>query len=231
MVDRIFQTAKTLINTDGRGNFKPSDFDLVLFNVINEKYEEYFFDVNRLINRENRGVISSGLDNITDVLRENITHYLKHQPLVYQDSYFLLPDDLKYIDSLLYKKNRIELCKDFVSFNAITIFRHTQPDTTYPVGLKEGNAIKVAPDSIQFDVTVYYLRQLLMSKWTFFKLSGAELFNPSAPDFQDVDMHPSEEADIILRVLAKFGINLKETDLQNSTATKEAQDFNKENTL
>jgi hypothetical protein len=60
-------------------------------------------------------------------------------------------------------------------------------------------------------------------------INGSELFNPSASDFQDIDLHPSEENNVVMRTLKRFGVNLKEEDLYKATATEETQDFNQDN--
>ena len=54
------------------------------------------------------------------------------------------------------------------------------------------------------------------------------MYNPSNSDFKEIDIHPSEEADLILRVLQSFGINLKEPELQRVTEQIKTSEFNKE---
>jgi hypothetical protein len=230
MIDRVYQTVKMLANTDGRGNVSPQEYNLSLYNVMNEKYEEYPFEANRLANRQNRGLIGNGLENTLDNALERMQHYLKPATLTFASGVFNLPADLRYIDTVLHlNKTEIVLSKNASEFSHIANFVHIQPTLELPIGLRTGNVINVLPATITEDVSMYYLRKPLMPKWTYEVIGGAELFNPSAPDFQDIDMHPSEEDDIISRLLVKFGINLKEPDLQASAANSEAQEFNQQN--
>ena len=60
-------------------------------------------------------------------------------------------------------------------------------------------------------------------------IDDVEGFNPDALDFQDIDMHASEEDDIVSRLCVKFGINLKEQDLQMAGNNDEMQEDNKKN--
>jgi len=77
-------------------------------------------------------------------------------------------------------------------------------------------------------VTVSYLRNPVQAKWTYTIIDGVEVFNPSALDYVDVDIHPSEEDDIIIRVLQGFGVELKEQDIQQLTQADKLTEFQQE---
>lgn len=232
MIDRVYQTVKMLANTEVRGNFKPADFDKALYLVILEKFQEYPFELNRALNRQNRGLIGNGLENIPDDLIEKMQHFLEDTTLVFDQGAFVLPNNVRDIDSIFYlNKHEIVLSKNTHQFTHIANFKHTVPSVNYPIGLRLGNRIKVLPETIKEEVTLYYLRNPKIPKWTYIYVDDTELFNPSAADFQDIDMHPSEEDDIVSRVCIKMGINLKESDLEASSTRKESEKFNQENTL
>jgi hypothetical protein len=226
MIDRIFQTVKTLINTDGRGNFDPSDFNLILFNAIQERYESYITEINQQVNRENRGLINGGLENVPERIREKLQHYLTMAPLVKTAGLFTLPATYKFFDTITNAEGiEYESCKNNQEFN---ILKTTVANSDFPIYLKLGNTIRVQPD-VAGPLTIYFLRKPLFPKWTYVKMNNAELFNPSAIDFQDVDIHPSEEDNLTAMVCLKFGINLKETDLQTTMQNASIQETNKQN--
>lgn len=228
MINRIFETVKAYLNEDQRGNFKPSRFDTVLHNVVLEKYEELIYDVNRLVNRQNRGLINGGLDNATDKVREKIQHYIEPAKTInYSNGVFTLPEDLRYFDAVLYDNEIVELCKSNQEFRVVAT---TEPTGEFPIGLKQGNTITILPETIEDNVKVSYLRNPVRAKWTYTIIDDVEIYNPSASDFQNVDIHPSEEDDIVIRVLQAFGVNLKETDIQQITQAEKAREFNQENT-
>jgi hypothetical protein len=108
-------------------------------------------------------------------------------------------------------------------------FTDTAPTIKYPIYIRKGNSIQVAPASIVDKVTIWYLRNPLIANWTYQVVNGAELFDPSKRDFRDIDLHPSEENTIVLMILLRFGINLKEQDLQAIVQNKDTQDFQQEN--
>ena len=230
-IDRLYKTVLMFANSDIRGNVKPTDLRLALYDVVNEIVEEYFYEVNRMLNRENRGLINGGFENIPDRIREKILYFLKEDvALTYSAPYFELPADLRYIDSVFYQENNeVEFCKHNKEFKLLLNYADTLPTNTNPIGLRVGNKIKVAPTTIVDEVTISYLRNPLIPNWTYTVVGGAELFNPSAPDFQDIDLHPSEENRVVLATLKRFGVNLKETDLTQMTAAREQIDFNQDN--
>ena len=223
MLNRVHRTVKFLANTDGRGNVSPSEIDLAIHNRLQEKYEELLFEVNRLVNRQNRGLVNGALENTTDKVREKIQHYLEEKPATIAAGKFTIPSEVRYFDTVLYQRTYLELCKNNKEFLLCT----SEATAQYPIGLKTSNTVKVLPTSIDI-VTVSYLRNPLEAKWTYTVVDGVELYNPSKADFKDIDIHPSEEADLILRVLQSFGINLKEQDLQKVTEQMKATEFNKE---
>lgn len=230
-IDLVYKTVLTFTNSDIRGNVKPTDARLAINDVVNEIYEEYLYEVNRIINRENRGLISGGLENISDRIREKIQHFLMEDvEMTYIEPYFTLPKDLRYIDGVFYNGvNDVEFCKDNKEFKIVANLADTAPTTSYPIGLKIGDKIKIAPTTIVDNVTISYLRNPKIANWTYQVVMGSEIFNPSAADFQDIDLHPSEQNNVVLRTLSRFGINLKEQDLQAAAQNQTAQDFNQEN--
>jgi len=227
MIDRIFKTVKALLNTDGIGNFKPSDFDLILHSVVVEKFEELFFEVNQLLNRQNRGLITGGLDSLTDNVREKIQYYIVPKTtLTYAAPYFTLPADMRYFDNVLYTTATVELCKSNTEFEVV---KTTNPTVEYPIGLKQGTSLLIEPATIITNVTASYLRNPLQAKWTYTIINGEEIFNISAGDYQDVDIHPSEESDVLKRVALNFGVNLKEKDIQQHFRREEYVETQQEN--
>jgi hypothetical protein len=232
MIDRVYQTVRMLANTEIRGNMKPSDFDKALYNVICEIYEEYSFELNRWTNRLNKGLVSPGDQNIVDLLQEKINfHLVSFVPLAFASAKFTLPADLRYLQSIIYTtaNSEVSLCKNATEFNLLKRFEKTQPSTDFPIGFRTGNKVEILPDTINGGVVATYRRNPIIPKWTYVVFNGAELFNPSASDFKDIDLHPSEFDHIVSRLCVKFGINLKEEDLKAAGNEDDVQTFTKEN--
>lgn len=223
-----------LANSDIRGNVKPQDLRLAINDVCQEIYDEYPFDLNRMTNRENRGLLNTGVENMADLIRQRMNYFLvEDATLTYAAPYFTLPTTLRWIESISYEPEDdsvdVELCKTKREFKAITNYIDTTPTATRPIALQVGSTLKVAPASIIANIKLSYLRNPLVPNWTYIVVDGNEVYNPSAGDHQDIDLHASEEHNIVIRTLNRFGINLKAEDITAVTMNKEAQDFNQEN--
>lgn len=230
-IDRVYKTVLFFVNSDVRGNVKPDELRLAINNAVNEIIEDYFVEVNKAVNRENRGLVNSGLENIPERIREKITHFLKEELLTHDNGLFSIPSDCRYLDSVYYLETEIEPCKNAKEFKIISNVQDSRPTESYPIYLKIEDKIKVAPDTIVDEVSAWYLRKHKIAKWTFVVIGGSEVYNPSAPDFQDIDLHASEESKVILKTLQYFGVNLHEDQLVAYTRGEEALKTNEENTL
>lgn len=230
-IDRVKRAVETILNTDNRGNFKPEAFNTILYHVLNEIIENWLVEVNRLTNRENRGLVNGNLENLPDRIREKLMRYAVTETVPVNGSTFPLPTDIRYFDGVYDEfDNEIEMCKNMREFKHIKNYIHTTPTANYPIGIKKGDVIEVLPTTI-VNIVVSYLRQPYIPKWTYTIVDGVELFNPSAVDFQDIDMHVAEEENIVRRVLLHFGINLKEDDIQKALQQQEIVEEQKENNL
>lgn len=227
MNNRLYKTVKALINTDGNGNFNPEEYDLIVYNVVMEKFEELFSVINRFVNKKNRGMLGNGMENIVDNSREKLSYYSNQKAtLAYDTGVFNLPQDLMYIESINYKNSSIDLIKSVSNFE---LLKEDGVSIDYPICIKREGSIEVFPAEIIDEVTVSYLRTPRKNKWTYLSIGGTEVFNPSATDFQDIDIHPSEESDLVMKVLMRFGINLKDQEIKQAVAAQISQDFNEKN--
>jgi len=226
-IDRVYQTVLTFSNTDVRGNITPKDARLLINDSVNEIYEEYLLDVNKFVNRENRGLVNNGIENLPDRLREKLLHFLVEKELVHSTDHFELPSDMRYFDSVYHDDTEVEQTKNAKEFKLVSRQRHLVRN--HPIYLQIGAKIRVAPESIDADVVLFYLRQPKIANWTYSVVGTAEVFNPSLQGFQDIDLHASEESNVVLRTCLKAGINLKEQDLKALMQAIETRQLNKEN--
>lgn len=226
-IDRVFNKVKGYVNTDGRGNFSPTKFNLALHHAMTILNERKLQEVNKAVNRENRGLYSGGLQNIPDRIREKINYLLTTASVALDGSAYPLPADVLYLDTLLYNNTvPVEPSKDAGEFLAVSRCSLTTPTTEYPIYLKTGDTVEVLPATITDPLKIYYMRQPAMPKWTYQVIDGAELFDPTAGDFSDIDLHPGEEEDIVNEVLLYFGINLKEPDVTQAAMQMENTETN-----
>ena len=230
-VDRVYKAVLFFVNSDMRGNVKPDELRLAINTAVEDIVEGYFTELNRALNRQNRGLSGSGLENLPDRIRERLLYFLTEDDLVYDDPVFNLPSDLRYIDAVLYGDVEVTPCKNNREFKAISTLEDALPTADYPIYLRVGDDIKILPDTIDDDVSISYLRKQEIANWTYTVVGTAEVYNPSAADFQDIDLHPSEEYNVIIKTCGYFGVNLRESDIVNMANVEQQQEFNQDNAV
>lgn len=234
MIDRIYKTVLFISNNELRGNVAPHEFDLALYSAMLEIYEEYFYELSRHQIRANRGFVGTDFANIPDYIREKIRHYLESETLIPDSTntgvtIYTLPGDLRWLDTVLYEGEEITEAtgpKVFALLNKPGQLCVAKESGLY---LQDDSQIQVIPVSINGKIVIWYLRNPKQPKWTYTTIDGTDIHNPAASDFQDVDMHISEEDNLTRRVLLKMGINLKEQDLVAYMNQQESEEFTKEN--
>ena len=165
--------------------------------------------------------------NLPERLLEKINHYYKKDDLSISDNKCEIPADCRYIDHLKKEDQFIQIVSGEKEFTLLNNNRHTRSGY---YAYKSGKNLLFSKN-LSGSISCGYLRSPLISKWTYQVVGGAEIFNPSDSNFQDVDMHISEKNNLVIKVLLKFGINLKETDVQQISKIMENEEFKEENTL
>lgn len=224
-IDRVYKTVRAIANTDIRGNVTPAEIRLFINQAVNDIYNSYFSDISRAINRENRGLISVDISSLSSKIGEKIDHFLKESGLLVTDGLIQLPDDLRFLDSIYLDDYRIDLLKNTREFKTVKPYA----STTYPIARLKGREIEVYP-LINDTISISYLRNVTVANWTYAIINNTEVFNPSSPQFRDIDLHPSEESNLIIETLKLCGINLKEKDLEGFAYREDNREFNEENT-
>jgi len=223
-INRVYKIVLTLANTDIRGNVTPVEIRNHIIQVVNDIYEDYFHELNRSINRENKGLISGSIANLTDKIQQKLQHFLVDDEVVITGGVAELPSDLRFLESVFFGNERIDVLKNKREFNLLKSYA----SDTYPVAYRKANSLIIEPYTEGDEIDISYLRNPKSANWTYRIINGAEVFDPSSPQFQDIDLHSSEESNVIIKALNLCGVNLKEKDLQEFTSRKENKEFNEE---
>lgn len=220
-INRVYKTVLTLANTDIRGNVKPSEARLLINQAVNDIYNSYLYELNRAINRENKGLVSS---KISTSIEERIQYFLEDSEETVSEGVVSFPDDFKFLDSVYYDDERVDVLKNMKEFKLVKPYSSGK----YPIGCIKGKTLLVHPVEDGEELVVNYYRNIRIANWTYRVIGGTEIFDPSSPQFQDIDLHSSEESNVILKTLSLCGLNLKEEDLQAFSSREENKEFNDE---
>jgi hypothetical protein len=244
MIDSIYQLLKTIINKELRGNVSPAEFNLIAKQVQEKIFRGYFEDENRDKNKQNRGFTNKGYSNLAFVQRQRIDDLSKIANVVpisvpaASTAYieYTLPADLYLIkDRGVSDGNTVVDEVESSDLSFILSSTTTAPSATFPIYERYDNTLRVYPfikstaGDEAYPLTLRYLRLPNDPKWTYRVVSGSELFDNTAADFQDFELHESEYSNIVIEMLGYFGVNLREVDLaQYSEIQKNKQDSKEE---
>lgn len=212
LIDRIYKKVKTFVNTDVRGNVTPAEFNLFLHDAIQERQNELIGLINQHQNRANKGLLGKGLENVAENHREKLQHYLSSQLIISNATgQITIPSEAVYIDLIVKIKGDVEFeqCSNYQDF------RISKPTASskFPICIRFGSTIETYPIVNQQPMRISFIRKPIIPNWAYQVISGAELFDQSHPNFRDADAHPSEEDTLVVKVLKRFGINLKENEI------------------
>ena len=151
--------------------------------------------------------------------------------LINSQLYFLPPSDLHRIGTVIYK-DELELQRvDRDDFLHINMSRLTKPTTDYPIYIYEratqgtsGNDtgiphIYVYPTSITTasDIKVSYIRKPASVVWGF-TVGGLNQYLYNASASTQFELHPSEQNEVIMRILAYAGVVIRDPQIVQAAA-------------
>jgi hypothetical protein len=220
MIDRIKNIVYSILNKEKVGAVKPARFIDSCIKAQNNIQSNYF-EPEKFKSRNRRAAGHSG--NSIKMLEEKLSPFLKEADLASTTGLFTLPEDLYFIDERGVMYNDVS---EVDLLNGAR-FRREAGSTTFPVGTLTEGSIKVKPTTIT-GVSIDYYRKPKDPKWTYTEEGGVAYFNPDASDFQDFELHPSEEPNLITEILLDFGIIKRELNMvqliDNFKKTEDAND-------
>lgn len=223
MINSVRNTVLSVLNKNNYGYISPSDFNLFAKQAQLDIFEDYFYQYNYQINKENARQSGTGYADITKGYSEvidsfSVTAYLAH----IANNTFSVPTELT-TDSDYYLINKVLFVDgtslkemEQVSHSKITMLLnslYTAPSTTFPAFTIEESTLTAYPDTIDEyeDVKCQYIRYPEDPKWTYLSLTGGEpAFDSTASDYQDFELPLDDEPDLIMKILQYAGMSIRE---------------------
>ena len=240
MINSVRNTVLAYINKDNRGYVTPEQFNLFAKQAQMDIFEQYFYNYNNTLVKQNARQSGSGLADLAKRQSEVIDtfstlailtpstslnyYYPGQNPLNPNESDYYLIDRITY-------DTRIEV--ERVSHNKILNLLNsniTAPSLSYPVYTMSDDGIQVYPLSIPSAVPlaaleIQYIRYPRDPKWTWDILANGEpLFNQGATDYQDFELPLSDEPMLVNKILQYAGISIREGEVIQTAKADEIQD-------
>jgi hypothetical protein len=230
MINSVRNTVLSVLNKNNFGYISPSDFNLYSKQAQIEIFEEYFDDINKVINDENTRKSGTEYANSRKAIEETLESFLRTDLLVQVST----GSNKYYIPSLTttgyqaYMINKILCYKSVgtsrvfleeaekVSNSKITMLANsnlTAPTEKYPIYAQEGTTITVFPSTISASnsIDASYFRYPKDPKWTYTTLfNGEPTFNQSQPDYQDFEIPNEDEYKLVTKILQYAGLSIRD---------------------
>jgi len=231
-VDRIYQRVLTLANKEQRGYITPQEFNLFANQAQMDIFEQYFYDLNQF--RRIPGNDTQHADMV-DMLEEKISVFEVTAALG------LVPNPngvAGNLDTLprFYRLSNVRsgnTIMESVSRRDFRMFPNSPlaaPTATRPIYMVDtiNSVIQIAGDDTLTTADIDYIQSPRIANWTYVVVGEKALLNATSNDYQDFDLHPSEETELVLKILTLAGITLKDPNLFQAAASEDGKNIQQE---
>ena len=228
-IDTVYQKVLAFANKEQRGYITPQDFNLFARQAQQEIFEQYFYDLNQVARIPGNEYVHSDVD---DMLEEKMQVFERMDGSVTVGAYPHNADQSRTLPDYIYRISRVEFngygcdilkTKDFEELvaKAGPLIR---PTNKVPLANIRNNQIRVIGGAdlggVQTFMTptkiFYFVKIQKVPQWAYVVVNGKTLYNDNVSvDFQ---LHPSEESELVYRILAYAGITIQKPEITQVAA-------------
>ena len=239
-VDTVYQRVLALANKEQRGYITPQEFNLFANQAQMEIFEQYYYDLNKVfqINRGDHGYSGRELEEKIQIF-ENVDG-----PDVvsnYESLFGAANVVNKILPSYIYRIHRIELnnvsCEilrtnDFQAI--INGGKLTKASAKRPVANIRKNVLRVlggtdiGPNNEGFALPtgIYYAKKPTKVEWAYVIVNDKPLHNANIS--VNFELHPSEETELVYKILKFAGVNMKDEAVMSQAQSLEQYKLQRE---
>ena len=239
-VDTVYQRVLAILNKEQRGYVTPQEFNLFANQAQLDIFEQYFYDINQFGRIPGNDTEFSDMLNL---LNEKINIFEVDANMTYNATteHWSPPADLYRIGTIVY--NNVTTSKslypvpntvvttttpieaeriNFNEFLYINQSAYAKPANTRPVFVASEDGYKVYGDSLlTTNVRCNYIKEPAQVQWAYQMVFGEALYN--ANESTDFELHPSEETELVIKILEFAGLVVKDIGLYQVANQIEAQ--------
>jgi hypothetical protein len=238
-IDTVYQRVLTILNKEQRGYITPQEFNLLANQAQLDLFEQYFYDINQFGRMHGNDTEYSDMLNI---LNEKISLFEKTASLTYNGTtqYFPLPGDLYRVGTVIFNyqttnqfnvtsTGQIEAERvnknEFLYINSSPL---TKPRNTRPIYFSDLNGLKVYGDAAITTnvITLNYIKKPVKVQWAYTIVFEEPLYN--ATNSVNFELHPSEETELVVKILELSGLLIKDYNVYQSAVAEEVRNTQQE---
>ena len=220
-IDTVYQKVLAIANKEQRGYITPQEFNLFADQAQMDIFEQYFYDINQF----NRipGNDTEYADMLT-LLEEKIAIFKNIKLLNFVDPYYIKPKELYRLGTLETGFGEIEQIthKEYLNIKLSPLAR---PTLKRAVFIDTPQGYRVYP-TFTNSVQCHYVRKPRKINWGYNVINDTALYDATTSiDFQ---LHPSEENNLIVKILALAGIAIKDPAMYQIATAEDNKNIQQE---
>lgn len=237
-IDSVYQRVLGILNKEQRGYVTAQEFNLFANQAQDDLFEQYFYDINQFGRLHGNDTEYSDMLNI---LNEKISAFETTDTLNYDqvNNYFPLPTDIYRAGTVIYDNTTTNgfgvtttepIEAERVNRNEILYINSsplTKPINTRPVYTQNTNGINVYGNSeLTTNVKLNYIRRPARVQWAYQIVFDEPLYDAS--NSVNFELHPSEEVELVIKILELSGILIKDLGLYQVFDKEELEQIQQE---
>ena len=225
-IDTVYQKVLALANKEQRGYITPQEFNLFANQAQNEIFEQYFYDINQFSRVHGNDIAYSDMLSVLDE-KVQIFEAISLVPFV-AAAFGLGSYDITGSIGDLYRINMITYVDTSVSPNPIIFEKVTEKEFVMRQGSPLTKASPLRPiyantaggvltpafiSVVPSAITVSYIRKPKKVQWGYFVINDKALYDSNPLKTTNFELHPSDESELVYRILAFAGVTLQKPEL------------------
>ena len=226
-IDTVYQRVLALANKEQRGYITPQEFNLFANQAQMELFEQYFYDINQFGRLPGNDTEYSDMLSLLNEKVSVLEVRLLNQPVT--NGIF----NYQNLNPILYKLgsvifNGIEI--EEVNNNEYHYMQSSplmQPNTSRPVYVNRIDGLNIYPQTISV-IDISYIKRPDEVSWGYVVVNEKAMYDPNPTKTTDFELHPSEEVDLIYKILKYAGIAIQKEDIMRAGQGLEAAKIQQE---
>jgi|TARA_R110001592_G_scaffold70291_3_gene215400 hypothetical protein len=219
-IDNVYQQVLAIANKEQRGYITPQEFNLFARKAQLDIFEITFHDYKMALLKPQTQV---KLADDIDMLKEKIAIFKTHgATLSVSTATGTIPSDLHWLENIYSSSSYYEEVDKadwlYITSGGLKI----KPSASRPVFYRKGNVTVELNPAPGGDLLLDYVKKPLDPSWTYNVVNDRALLNASASDYQDFQLHASEEGSLVNKILELSGIALENPGLAEVALRNEA---------
>ena len=228
-VNKVYRVVLAILNKEQRGYLTPDQFNRLGRQAQLDLFEKSFYDYNRQLTKRNIQGVNSEYGDIADNIEEKIDLFAKSASLsLVSSGKYSEPSDLYRTVQLTTSDSLTEIEK--IKKSEYAYYASSQlsaPSASYPVYYYDNGVFNIFPATVSNPV-IDYIKVPADPIWGFTG-GGGGAYVYSAGASTDFELHPSDETDLVIKILAYAGVIIKDPTVIQIAQQQEANNVTLEN--